>query len=73
VYLFTLTYGGLTAAEAAILDAHFAEVHGVFTGFVFRHPRTGVVYSDVHYLSFEVDHAKIWNHGRVTTLIKRPA
>jgi hypothetical protein len=73
VYLFTLTYGGLFAAEAAQLDTHYAQAHGVFEGFVFRHPRTGVVWSDVHYLSFEVDHAKIWNNGRITTLIKRPA
>lgn len=64
---------GLYVAETAVLDAHWIEARGLFSGFSFRHPRTDVLYSDVHYESYNYpEHRKIYMQERTTILIKRP-
>lgn len=67
------TYTGLTAAQAAVLDAHYAAAFERFLGFQFRDPRTGTLYTDVHYDAYEYPaHEQYNNQTRIVTLIKRP-
>lgn len=56
------------------LDAHNDEALDVARGFTFRHPKTGVLYNDVHYESFDTDQDnKTWRQSRRVVLIKRPS
>jgi len=67
------TYDGLDETQAAILDSHYASASGIFEGFQFRHPRTDVLYSDVHYESYdEPTHVKRDTNARKLVLIKSP-
>ena len=76
---FTLTYDGLTAAQAAVFDAHYAEALGTLLGFNFRYYRTGAsvnhdeLISDCHYESFTSDH-NLYDktQSRTITIVKRP-
>jgi hypothetical protein len=68
-----LIYNGLTAAQAATLDAHYVDAQGQFESFSFRHPRTSVLHTDVHYESFERSHEKIWSQSVRIVLVKTPA
>lgn len=66
-------YGGQEPAQIAPLDAHWLEAHGIADGFNFRHPRTNVLYTDVHYQVFEYpQHDKLKAQARRIVLIKRP-
>ena len=68
-----LTYEGLDSTQAGVLDTHYASVKGIYTGFQFRHPRTGTLYTDVHYAEeMEVDHEKTWIQSRKVILTKTP-
>lgn len=72
-----LDYDGLTAAQAAILDAHLAAAfyspdEGSAFGFNFRDRDTAVLYSNVHYEKYEKSHMKTWIQKRSVTLVKRP-
>lgn len=70
-----LTYDGLFESEAAVLDNHVESAKFQFYGFTFRHPRTGVLYNDVHYETFERDHPVPFGRNRQSRhiiLIKRP-
>lgn len=70
---FLLFYHGLFAAEVETLDNHWVEALGIAEGFNFRHPRTDILYTDVHYESFEYpEHRKIYMQQRRIILIKRP-
>jgi|SRR5215831_866111 len=69
-------YDGLTASQAATLDAHFASAYGSLLGFNFTDPRTSTLYTDVHYdpsNGFVADHAKTFSQSRKVILVKRPA
>lgn len=69
-----LTYTGMTAAQAAVLDAHHDSARHNLLGFDFRDPRTGTLYSDVHYESYEYPGHTLYSvQSRVVTLAKRPA
>lgn len=70
---YELTYDAVTSAEATMLDAHYASAQGIYGGFTFRHPRSGALLSDVHYVSMVVDHKKTWLQSRTVILEKRPA
>lgn len=73
VLRFLIGYQGLFPVEVAILDAHYNSANGLFGGFNFRHPRTNVLYTDVHYESYEYpQHSKIYMQERNVILIKRP-
>lgn len=67
-----ILYDGLYDSEAYMIDSHYLSANGMYDGFTFRHPRTGVLYSDVHYEKFTVDHRKTWIQRREVTLLKRP-
>ena len=77
---FQLTYDGLSAAEAAILDAHRAEAFDTLLGFNFRYWRASgfsvshdELISDVHYESYASDHNLYdQTQSRVITIVKRP-
>lgn len=72
---FELEYNGLTAAQAALILAHFADAGSELFGFSFTNPRTSTVYTDVHYApdGFQEDHSRIWNNSFRIRLVKRPA
>lgn len=73
VIRFDFTYNGLTQAMVAPLDTHYNAVHGIAEGFQFRHPRTGVLYNDVHYEVYEYPgHEWLHVQSRHIILIKRP-
>jgi hypothetical protein len=56
------------------LDAHNAEALDVALGFAFRHPRTGVLYNDVHYETYDTDQEqRVIRQIRRVVLIKRPS
>lgn len=74
-----LKYDGLTAAQAAILDAHLASTfyspdEGSAVGFNFRDARTATLYGNCHYApgGYEKSHTKTWSNGRSITIEKRP-
>jgi hypothetical protein len=74
-----LRYGGLTAAQAAILDSHLASAfyspeEGSAYGFSFTDRDTGVTYTGVHYApgGYKKDHIKTWNCSREIVLERRP-
>lgn len=82
-----IKYDGLTAAEAASLDAHLAstfysEDEGSAVGFNMRHhvPGTswsdtsGTLYASVHYSpgGYKTVHSKTWSNAREIVLEKRP-
>lgn len=68
------SYTGLSSTQAGVLDDHRAEAKDRLLGFVFRDPRTGTSYSDVHYEEFEYPaHEQYNNQTRIVTLVKRPA
>lgn len=74
-----LRYTVLSAAAAAILDAHLAstfysEDEGSGVGFNFRDRDSGVLYANVHYApgGYKKDHNKIWSRSRDIILEKRP-
>jgi len=80
VRVWRLSYRGLTAAQAAVLDAHFAsakwlEDEGMSAQtFNFRE-RSDVgttLYSGVRYTKYEVSHKKIWDRAREVELTKYP-
>lgn len=68
----SLTYTGITAAEAALLDAHHVLAFHDAMEFNFRDPVTTTLHSNVRYLEYERSHAKRWIQDRRITLIKRP-
>lgn len=65
VLRFEFEYDGLTSAQAAVLDAHVASAKGILTGFTFRHPRTDVLYSDVHYENVNAERVVLFNACRL--------
>lgn len=72
-------YDGLTAAQAAILDAHltsafYSEDEGSAWGFNFRDYRTATLYSNCHYApgGYKVSHTKVWSNAREVVIEKRP-
>jgi hypothetical protein len=72
-------YDGLTAAQAAILDAHVASAfysddEGSAWGFNMRDIRTAVLYTNVHYApgGYKIGHKKTWICSREIVLEKRP-
>lgn len=68
------TYTGLSAAQAAVLDGHRAAALDKLLGFNFRDPRTGTLYSNVHYDDYQYPaHVSYQSQSRIVTLIKRPA
>lgn len=73
VLVWEFTYTRMTPAQWAVLLAHWVEAQGTFGGFNFRHPYTGVLYSDVHYRSINYDHTKSWSNFADIVLEKRPA
>ena len=67
------SYDGLLDSDAATLDNHNGAAFNTFLGFDFRHPRTNVLYNDVHYETYERDHIRIHNvNSRKIVLVKRP-
>lgn len=71
VFLFEYA-GNLLAEEADILDDHRADAFGQAFGFELTDPRTGEVFTDVHYLEWEEDHRIIQTtNERIVRLIKR--
>lgn len=71
--IFLFEYDGLLEEEAAILDDHRADAFGNAFGFELTNPRTGEVFTDVHYLDWEEDHRLIQTiNSRIVRLIKRP-
>jgi hypothetical protein len=57
VRVFQFNYDGLLSeAEAAVLDAHYDSAQGNFVGFNFMEPRTGVLYTNVHYKTYKRSH-----------------
>lgn len=80
VRVWRLSYRGLTAAQAAILDSHFAsakwlEGEGMSAHtFNFRE-RSDVgttLYGSCRYTKYEVSHKKIWDRAREVELTKFP-
>lgn len=72
-----LTYKKVSPAGSdslAMIDAHFLDAQSFFEGFSFRHPKTLVLYNDVHYEVFDdPDHSnRVTQQVRKLTLIKRP-
>lgn len=82
-----IKYNGLTAAQAAILDAHmlsafYSPDEGSAAGFNFRHhiggdfwsSTAGTLFSNVHYSAggYKTSHSKVFNHAREVILEKRP-
>jgi lysophospholipase L1-like esterase len=68
------TYGGLTEAQAKVLDDYRAETQDAFESFDFRHPRSGIMYHGCHMRLFEdPGHEKIWSQSRHIVIEKRSA
>ena len=75
---FKLVYGGLTAAQAKVLDDHHLSAYGILLGFNYRFwrrtdPSVDELLTDVHYESYVPGHNKTWDCSREIVLIKRPA
>lgn len=69
-----LIYDGESATDAAVYDAHYVESLEGLLPFSFRHPRTGILYTDVYYESFVYpQHEHLNSQRREITLIKSPA
>lgn len=68
-----IVFGGLTPAQAAVLDAHFASAKGTHLGFNLTW-RDGTVYANVKYESYERNHPFLYDYSqsRAIQLIKRP-
>lgn len=73
VLVWRITYDGLTAAEYSTLLDHWNDAQGMFESFTFRHPYSGVLFSDVHYREFVNDHLKRHCRSCEIVLEKRPA
>lgn len=80
VRVWRLSYRGLTIAQAAILDSHFAsakwlEAEGMSAEtFNFRE-RSDIgttLYAGVRYQKYEVSHSKTWIQNREVELVKFP-
>lgn len=72
VRVFVLRYTGLSASDAAILDAHWASTRGGLS-FTFTQPRTLEVLTGVRYLERpESDHIKTWAQSRNVKLVLFP-
>lgn len=70
----TIRYDGLTAAQAATLDAHLNDAGGEAFGFSLTNPRTLTVYTNVHYDGeYGEDHTKTWSNSREIHLIQYPS
>lgn len=68
-----LSYDALTREDAEVLDNHYLEAQSIFGSFSFRHPRRGVLFTNVHYESFEYPaHEHVDCQSRHIVLIKRP-
>lgn len=52
------TDGCVEEIEAAILDAHYDEAKGKTYGFDFYDKNSGIIYTNVHYESYERSHGK---------------
>lgn len=73
VLRWSFLYDGLTLAEVTPLDAHYVSAKDIFEGFLFRHPRTDVLYNDVHYETYEYSgHTQLDIQQRRIVLVKRP-
>jgi len=61
--------------ELVLVDQHFEACYGFVLDFIFRHPKTGVVYPGVRYEVFDPpDHGKrVWQQSRKVTLVQWPA
>lgn len=67
-----LNYDGLSEEDAAILDNHRIEAMDQFESFSFRHPRTGILYTNVHYETYEnPGHQIITCQSRHVVLVRR--
>lgn len=65
-----LEYDGLTSTVADSLVTHKDSAKFNLLGFGFTDPRTGTVYTNVHYESFEIDHVTTWSHKVTVVLVK---
>lgn len=73
VLVWVLSYGVMSAAKYQTLLDHWNDAQGMFEAFTFRHPYSGVLYSDVHYREFTADLVKRHNRRCEIVLEKRPA
>lgn len=72
-YRFIFVYEGLDELEAQILDDHNESAFDTAYGFDFTDPRTGELFTSVHYEKYERPaHVKVKNQKRSVVLIKRP-
>jgi hypothetical protein len=56
--------------EAAVVDGHYSDAGGTSGGFAFTHPRTGIVYRNTHYESFDnPGHEHVDNQSRSIVLV----
>ena len=70
VRYFLFEYGGLLAAEAASLDAHFSSTRGALS-FTMVHPVTAETITGVRYDSYQRSvHQKSWSQERTVRLVK---
>lgn len=77
---FTLTYDGLSAAEAKVFDDHRAEAFDTLLPFSFRYWRSSAfsvshdeLLTNCHYESYTSDHNLYdQTQSRVITIVKRP-
>lgn len=68
-----IIHQGLTTAEGTTLDNHNVSANGIYGGFTFKDPRSGITYTDVHYESYDYpQHKRITMTERRTVLVKRP-
>jgi len=70
VLMWEIEYDGLTAAQAALLDAHFASA-ALANDFSFV-DRDGVTFTACHYKSFEKGWNKIYAQSRKVVLCRYP-
>jgi len=72
VRIFILRYEGLSAADAATLDAHYTSTRGGLS-FQFTQPRTSEVLAGVRYAEAPTaDHIKTWAQSRNIRLVLFP-
>jgi hypothetical protein len=73
VRMFEVEWDGLSAAEAALLDAHYDSTSGGLT-FSITNPHTSEVISGCRYGSYTLSpHTRYWSQNRQATIIKYPA
>ena len=66
-----LEYLGLSVAEAAVLDAHYALAKGKVNTFPYFDRRAGRTYTLVRYDKYEIiAHERYWSLGRRITLVR---